>query len=82
MNPLLMIPRLCSALSAHSSSQQGVELGIDFSGPRGKNELGVYTVRHEVSYQDIMEVSKRGGRPSSYFVLSLFDRLSMVEKMH
>jgi hypothetical protein len=81
VNLLLRIPRLCSALSAHSSSQQGVELGIDFSGPRGKNELEVYTVRHEVSYQDIMEISRRGGHPSNHFVLSLFDRLSMVEEM-
>jgi len=81
VNLLLMIPRLCSALSADSSSQQGVELGIDFSGPRGKNELEVYKVRHEVSYQDIMEMSRRGAHPSSYFVLSLFHRLSMVEEM-
>jgi hypothetical protein len=79
VNLLLMIPRLCSALSADSSSQQGVELGIDFSGPRGKNELEVYTVRHEVSYQDIMERSRRGGHPSTYSVLSLFDRLSMMQ---
>lgn len=82
MNHSLTIPRLCSALSVHSLSQQEAELGIDFSGPQGERELEVYTVRYEVSYQDMMKMSTRGGHASSYFVLSLFDRLSMVEKMH